>query len=56
VYGPYRILKGNILEINIRTIEYHGEWNPPKPKEFPEENWQRFKVFLSQEGFVFERL
>lgn len=56
VYGPYRILEGNVLEINIRTIEYHGEWNPPKPKEFPRENWQRFQVIKSDDGFLLERI
>jgi hypothetical protein len=56
LHGPYRILGGNILEINIQVVEYHGEWNPPKPKEYPDENWQRFKVIKSDDGFILERI
>jgi hypothetical protein len=56
VYGPYRIISGNILEINIREIQYHGEWSPPKPKEYPEENWQRFQVIKSDDGFLLKRI
>ena len=56
VYGAYRILSGNILEINIEVIDYHGEWNPPKPMEHPEENWQRFKVSKSEDGYLLKRI
>lgn len=56
LHGTYRILNENILEINIQQIEYHGEWDPPKPKEFPQENWQRFQVIKSDGGFLLERI
>ena len=56
VYGLFRIIDNRILEINPIEISYHGEWDPPKPKEFPEKNWQRFQVIKTKEGAVLKRL
>ena len=56
IRGLYRILGRNILEINIQVVEYHGEWNPLKPEEYPTENWQRFKVIKSADGFLLKRI
>ena len=55
VLGPYRILEGNVLEIYVKQVNYHGEWDPPKPTEYPKEQWLRFEVTKEGTDYILKK-
>ena len=56
VMGSYRIVDGNILELCVKQVSYHGEWDPPKPTEYPKEKWLRFQIILLEDVYEFRRI